>query len=81
MAARFFLVQSTKMGKIYVPNGHKIYPMPAKYTKWPQNITNGHKIGIPIDRKIYQNLQWQDPPKFTQIVLFGLKINHLATLP
>jgi hypothetical protein len=23
----------------------------------------------------------QDPPKFTQIAIFGLKTNHLATLP
>jgi hypothetical protein len=23
----------------------------------------------------------QDPPKFTQIWIFGLKTNHLATLP
>jgi hypothetical protein len=23
----------------------------------------------------------QDPPKFTQIGIFGLKTNHLATLP
>jgi hypothetical protein len=39
--------------------------MAGKLTKWP---------------KIYQNLSMQDPPKFTQIGIFGLKINHLATL-
>jgi hypothetical protein len=30
--------------------------------------------------KIYQHLPLQDPPKFTQIWIFGLKANHLATL-
>jgi hypothetical protein len=28
----------------------------------------------------YQHLPLPDPPKFTQIGIFGLKINHLATL-
>jgi hypothetical protein len=37
-----------------------------------QNIPNGHKI--------YQHIQLQDPPKFTQIGIFRLKIYHLATL-
>jgi hypothetical protein len=41
--------------------------MAIKYTKWPQNISNGR---LPL----------QDPPKFTQIGIFGLKIYHLATL-
>jgi hypothetical protein len=30
--------------------------------------------------KIYQHLSLQDPPKITQIWIFGLKTNHLATL-
>jgi hypothetical protein len=30
--------------------------------------------------KIDQHLPLQDPPKFTQIVIFGLKMRHLATL-
>jgi hypothetical protein len=30
--------------------------------------------------KSYQHLPLQDLPKFTQIRIFGLKINHLATL-
>jgi hypothetical protein len=30
--------------------------------------------------KIYQHLPLQDPPKFTQNGIFGLKIYHLATL-
>jgi hypothetical protein len=29
---------------------------------------------------VYQHLPLQDPPKFTQNGLFGLKICHLATL-
>jgi hypothetical protein len=29
---------------------------------------------------MYQHLPLQEPPKFTQIGIFGLKINHLATL-
>jgi hypothetical protein len=38
----------------------------------PQNIPNGHLI--------YQHFPLKDPPKFTQIGIFGLKICHLATL-
>jgi hypothetical protein len=34
-----------------------------------------HKV-----HKIYQHLPLPDPPKFTQIWIFGLKTNHLATL-
>jgi hypothetical protein len=29
---------------------------------------------------MYQHLPLREPPKFTQIGKFGLKINHLATL-
>jgi hypothetical protein len=46
--------------------------MAIKYAKWPENWSNGHKI--------YKHLQLLDPPKFTQIGIFGVKINHLATL-
>jgi hypothetical protein len=42
------------------------------YTKRPQIVPNG--------RKIHQHFPFQGPPKFTQIVIFGLQINHLATL-
>jgi hypothetical protein len=45
--------------------------MATNYTKWSQNRPNGHKM--------YQHLPLQEPPKFTQLVIFGLKINHLAT--
>jgi hypothetical protein len=43
-----------------------------KYNKLPQYRQNGHII--------YQHRPLQDPPKFTQIWIFGLKICHLATL-
>jgi hypothetical protein len=60
-------------------NGENI-PKYTKYTNVPLNIPNGHKICIPNDLKLYQYLPLQDPPKCTQIGIFGLKINHLATL-
>jgi hypothetical protein len=62
--ARFFFLQHTKTGKC-IPNNYKMYQMAIKYK-------NGCKI--------YQHLPLQDPPKFTQIWIFGLKRNHLATL-
>jgi hypothetical protein len=61
----FFLVQNTKTGKIY--------EVTRNYINRPENGPSVHKI--------YQHLSVQDPPKFTQIWIFGLKTNHLATLP
>jgi hypothetical protein len=55
-----------------IPKTGNIYPMTTNYTKRPSNIPNGHKI--------YQHFPFQGPPKFTQTGIFGLKINHLATL-
>jgi hypothetical protein len=46
-----------------IPNDHKIYQMAIKYFQWPQNRPNDHKI--------FQDFPWQDPPKFTQIGIFG----------
>jgi hypothetical protein len=43
-----------------------------------RNIPNGSKI-YQNEHKIY-HLPLHDPPKFTQIWIFGLKICHLATL-
>jgi hypothetical protein len=43
-----------------------------QHTKAGQNIPN--------NQKIYPQLQLQDPPKFTQIWILGLKKYHLATL-
>jgi hypothetical protein len=62
--ARFFSVQRTKNGE--------------KYTKLPQTTQNDHTI-CSNGRKIYQHLALLDPPKFTQIEIFGLKIYHLAS--
>jgi hypothetical protein len=54
--------------------------MSIKYTKWTQNIPNDRKIDQMAIDYVYQHLPLQDPPKFTQIDIFGLKIWHLATL-
>jgi hypothetical protein len=65
--ARFCLVQNTKTGK-NIPNYPELYQMFIKYNKRPS-----------VHKK-YQHLPFQDPPKCTQIWIFGLKTNHLATL-
>jgi hypothetical protein len=69
--ARFFLVQAYQNGK-NIPSDHKLYQTTINYAKWPLHITNDHKI--------YKRFPFQGPPKFTQIGIFGLKRNHLATL-
>jgi hypothetical protein len=46
--------------------------MAVQYTKLPQNRPKGQKI--------YQHLLGQDPPRLTQIRIFGLKVYHLATM-
>jgi hypothetical protein len=48
-----------------IPKRGKIYQIVTE-------LPNGHKI--------YQLFPVQGPPKFTQIGIFGMKINHLATL-
>jgi hypothetical protein len=35
---------------------------------------------MPNDHKIHQHFPLKGPPKFTQIEIFGLKTDHLATL-
>jgi hypothetical protein len=47
-----------------------LYLITANCTKLPRNIPNGRKIQFPF----------QGPPKYTQIGIWGMKINHLATL-
>jgi hypothetical protein len=69
--AKFFLIKTDQIGK-NVTNNLKLYEIALNYTKWTLNIPNGHKI--------YQHLPFKGPPKFTQICIFGLKTNHLATL-
>jgi hypothetical protein len=46
-------------------NGYKISQMSVNYSKWA---------------KINQHFPIKGPQKFTQIGIFGLKTNHLATL-
>jgi hypothetical protein len=48
-------------------------------------LSNAHKciqwsFNIPNDQKICQHFPFQGPQKYTQIGIFGLKRNHLATL-
>jgi hypothetical protein len=65
---------STKYNKYpqNTTNDHKIQQMTTKYNKCLQNVPmtenrpNGHKI--------YRHRPLQDPRKFTQIGIFGLKI-------
>jgi hypothetical protein len=57
-----------------IPNGNKIYQMAITYIY--QNIYQKYQNGY----KIYQRFTLQDPPKFTQIGIWGLKMYHLATL-
>jgi hypothetical protein len=54
------------------PKRENTYQMAITSTKWPQNIPNGHII--------CQHLPLQNPTKFTQIGIFGVKIYHLAAL-
>jgi hypothetical protein len=63
--ARFVLVQHAKTGK-NIPNKYKIDQIDKTCIKWPQNIPNG--------RKIDHHRPLQDPLKFTQVGIFGLKI-------
>jgi hypothetical protein len=44
----------------------------TKSSKTKIHITSGHRK--------YQHFPYQGPPKYTQIGICGLKINHLATL-
>jgi hypothetical protein len=64
--ARFFLTQYTKTGQICTFSKlPQHYQMAKNYTEWPQNIPNGHKL--------YQHFPFQDPPKYTQIGIFGFE--------
>jgi hypothetical protein len=49
-------------GKIYIPNGHKMYQMAIRYTKKLSITPNGHKM--------YQHFPFLGPPKYTQIGIF-----------
>jgi hypothetical protein len=54
-------------------------PKPEKCTKWSKNIPNVD-LKNPNGHNMYQYFSKQVPPKFTLMGIFGLKINHLATL-
>jgi hypothetical protein len=56
----------------------QLYQIGTNYTKRPYIIPNGHKLYQTAVK--YTNI-FQGPPKYTPIRIFGLKINHLATLP
>jgi hypothetical protein len=58
-----------KLGK----NDHKLYQPVINYTYQMDKK-------IPNIQKIYIHFQFQGLQKFTQIGIFGLKMNHLATL-
>jgi hypothetical protein len=58
-------------------------PKRENYTKGTQTIPNDHKIydkavKYPNGHTIYKH--FQDPPKNTQIGIFGMNMNHLANL-
>jgi hypothetical protein len=70
------IILGTKYQNVkYIPNYHELYQMSIKYNKRLGPFYNG-----PSFHKIYPHLPLQDPPKFTQTGIFGLKTNHLATL-
>jgi hypothetical protein len=55
--------KNTKWQQKYQPNSHILKcQMPIKYTN------------VPNDAKIYQHFPFQSPPKYTQTVIFGMKI-------
>jgi hypothetical protein len=61
--------------------------MAIKYTKCPINInqiavkyTYQMAVYIQNGHKLCEPFPFRDPPKFTKIFFFGLKIYHLATL-
>jgi hypothetical protein len=53
------------MGK-NIPFNQQMHKMATNYTKCPHNRPNGRKIDQPLSLQV--------PPKFTLILLFGLKI-------
>jgi hypothetical protein len=55
--------------------------MTAKYTKRLQNIPNGLKLYQQVTKYTNICIPLQEPLNITQIVILGLKIKHLATLP
>jgi hypothetical protein len=54
----------------------KTYQLITNYTKRPQIITNGSKKF----QIVLKYFPFKGPPNFTHFGIFGLKMNHLATL-
>jgi hypothetical protein len=57
----------------------KIYQIATKLPNGNKNVPRGRNI-FQTDIEYTHLFPLKDPPKFTQIGIFGLKINHLATL-
>jgi hypothetical protein len=56
-------------------------PKREKYTKCPRNIFNGRKILQMAVKYRYQYFSFQGPPNIhAHVGIFGMKLNHLATL-
>jgi hypothetical protein len=60
-------------------------PKPENVPNEQKMYQNGHKtpqisVNIPDGRKIFQHFPINGTRKFAQIGIFGLKINHQATL-
>jgi hypothetical protein len=62
-----------------IPKPEKMYQMNTKYTEWSQNIPNIHKV-FQMAIQYINNFQSEALKFFSQIRIFGLKTNHLATL-
>jgi hypothetical protein len=54
-----------KRGK-NIPKWPQNYQIVTKYTKWPKNFPNGHKI--------YQNIPLKGSTKHCKVGIFGMKI-------
>jgi hypothetical protein len=62
------------------PKQEKMYQMNKQCIKWSLNIPNVHKMSQMAINYLYQHFPIRDPDNFSQIGIFGLKTNHLATL-
>jgi hypothetical protein len=70
-AARFFMAQ-------YATTGKNI-PYHRNITKWPQNLPNGRKM-FQMTIKCTKIVHSKALQKLPQTGIFGLKIDHLASL-
>jgi hypothetical protein len=61
-----------------IPRWEKIYQNDQKYTKWAYKYQM--TVNRPNGQKYINVFLCKNPPKLTQIGIFGSKIHHLATL-